>query len=208
MIARARNRLGREDGFTIVECLVAAIILALGSLAVFMTFVAAIHNVGRSREDQYGVSIAQREMEWVRAHSFATIATAGKPSLAKSVSEERSPLDRVLPGQTEFSVNRNENRGNTTSFKSTMKFVDEVSGGFSTSKEVKYLAGSKNATQVQATVYRFVLCEEAVLPANCNLKRVVIDVVPKINKAEGTFQRNYYELQSTIVNPVVRKKAT
>jgi prepilin-type N-terminal cleavage/methylation domain-containing protein len=209
MITAIRRRASREEGFTIVECLVAAIILAVGSLAVFTTFVSAIHNVQRSRENQFGVSVAQREMEWVRAHKFSEIGFTGTPPKASSSTEERNPLTRVLPGQTEFSVNRAENIGNTTTFKNKMTFVDGVSSGFALSKEAKFLEGTGSNKEVQATVYRFVLCEESgVLPANCQAKRVVIDVVPKIQTDVKTFQRNYYELQSTIINPVVRKKSS
>jgi hypothetical protein len=55
---------------------------------------------------------------------------------------------------------------------------------------------------VQATVYRFVLCEEEeILATGCQAKRIVIDVVPKLTTNEHSYQRNYYELQSTILNP-------
>jgi Tfp pilus assembly protein PilV len=201
MIARLRQRMGREEGFTIVEALVAALVLTIGSLAVAMTFIAAIHNVQRSRESQFGISVAQREMEWVRSHDFADVALSATPAAPSDIRDELSPLDRVLPGQASFSVNRKETQANTTAFQNAMPFVDDIAGGFSNTKEVRYLEGADEGTQVQATVYRFVLCEEQVLPSNCDSKRIVIDVVPKVNAIERGRQRNYYELQSTIVNP-------
>jgi type II secretory pathway pseudopilin PulG len=203
VIELVRNRLAREDGFTIVEVLVAAFILVLGSLAVFMTFVAGIHNVQRSREEQYGVNVAQREMEWVRAHAFAEVGLSGGAPSAEP-GNAKSPLKRVLTG-SKFLVKRAEAGDSSPALKNQMEFVDDVSGGFPVSKEVKFVEGSGEDQQVQATVYRFVLCEEAgVLPQNCQAKRVVIDVVPKIGKTEGnSYQRNYYELQSTIINPAV-----
>jgi type II secretory pathway pseudopilin PulG len=211
MIERVRKRIAAEEGFTILECLVAAIILTLGSLAVFMTFIAAIHNVKRSTETQFGISVAQREMEWVRAHPFEDIALDAIPAAAGNpTTEELNPLDRVLPGQAEFSVDREQSLANTTgNFSNTMPFVDDIAGGFSNSKPVKYLEGSRGAEQVQATVYRFVLCEEKeVLATNCDKKRIVIDVVPKLNITEHNRQRNYYELQSTIINPAKRSAGT
>jgi Tfp pilus assembly protein PilV len=199
-----RNRLGREDGFTIVEALVAAFILTLGSLAVFMTFVAAIHNVERSKESQFGISVAQREMEWVRAHSFASVATTGAAPTPEP-SNSKSPLYRVTStsGGSKFLVKRSEAGSPSPALANQMTFVSGVSGGFPISKEVKYVEGTKADQQVQATVYRFVLCEEEVAAAQCKSKRIVIDVVPKLATVENRYQRNYYELQSTILNPTV-----
>lgn len=196
--------MGREEGFTIVEALVAALVLTIGAMAVALTFVSAIHNVQRSRESQFGISIAQREMEWVRAHDFADIALSATPAAPTDLRDELNPLIRVLPGQASFSVNRKETQANTSTFKEAMPIVDGIASGFSNTKEVEFLEGDDEDTQVQATVYRFVLCEEQeVLPANCDAKRIVIDVVPKVNAIERGRQRNYYELQSTIVNPEV-----
>jgi type II secretory pathway pseudopilin PulG len=202
MSRRQRDRLRRDDGFTIVEALVAAFILTLGSLAVFMTFVAAIHNVQRSKESQFGIGVAQREMEWVRAHPFADVATSGVAPTAEP-SNTRSPLNRVLSGGSKFLVARSEAGSLTPKVKNQMTFVDGASGGFPISKEVKFVEGTKTDKQVQATVYRFVLCEEEILPANCRAKRVVIDVVPKLQANEHKYQRNYFELQSTMLNPTV-----
>jgi Tfp pilus assembly protein PilV len=208
MTSRLRQRLGREEGFTIVEALVAALVLTIGAMAVALTFVSAIHNVQHSRESQFGISIAQREMEWVRAHDFANVALTTTPAAATDLRDELNPLIRVLPGQSSFSVNRKETQANTATFREAMPFVDDIAGGFSNTKEVKFLAGDNEDDQVQATVYRFVLCEEEVLPTNCEKKRIVIDVVPKVNAIERGRQRNYYELQSTIVNPEVFGKVT
>ena len=203
MSAWLPNRLRREDGFTIVEALVAAFILTLGSLAVFMTFVAAIHNVQRSKESQFGISVAQREMEWVRAHSFATVGTTGAAPVAEP-SNPKSPLYRVRSGGAKFLIKRSEASSPSPLRLNEKPWVNGVTGGFPISKEVKFVEGTKTDKQVQATVYRFVLCEEDPVPATgCQAKRIVIDVVPKLATLENSYQRNYYELQSTILNPAV-----
>lgn len=202
MNRRLRERLRRDEGFTIVEALVAAFILTLGSLAVFMTFVAAIHNVQRSKESQFGISVAQREMEWVRAHPFTAVATSGAAPTAEP-SNAGSPLNRVVGGGSKFLVKRSEAGSASPLSSNQMSFVDQVSGGFPVSKEVKFVEGTKTDQQVQATVYRFVLCEEEDSPTQCQAKRIVIDVVPKLQTTEKSYQRNYYELQSTILNPAV-----
>jgi Tfp pilus assembly protein PilV len=202
MTARLRDRLADEGGFTIIEGLVAAFILTLGALAVFMTFVAAIHGVQRSKEAQFGISVAQREMEWVRSHSFADIAINGGAPTAEPTNTS-SPLNRVVSGGSKFLVKRSEAGEASPSLNNQMPFVDGGSEGFALSKEVKFVEGTKDNQQVQATVYRFVLCEENVEPALCQSKRVVIDVVPKLRSAGTAYQRKYYELQSTIINPSV-----
>ncbi len=202
MNGRLRERLHRDDGFTIIEALVAAFILTLGSLAVFMTFVAAIHGVQLSKESQFGIAVAQREMEWVRAHPFAAVATAGAAPTAEP-SSATSPLNRVVSGGAKFLIKRSEAGSSSPRLNNEMPFVDQVSGGFPVSKEVKFVEGTKTDKQVQATVYRFVLCEEELSPTQCQAKRIVIDVVPKLQFNEHDYQRNYYELQSTILNPAV-----
>jgi type II secretory pathway pseudopilin PulG len=202
MRRRLRDRLRPEDGFTIVEALVAAFILTLGSLAVFMTFLAAIHGVQGSKESQFGIAVAQREMEWVRAHSFATVATSGTGPVAEP-SNTTSPLYRVRSGGAKFLVKRSEAGSPSPLLRNQMPFVDGVSGGFPVSKEVKFVEGTKTDKQVQATVYRFVLCEEELSPTQCQAKRVVIDVVPKLSSSGHNYQRNYYELQATVLNPAV-----
>ena len=191
-----------EDGFTIVEVLVAGIVLVLGSLAVFMTFASAIHNVQRSRETQIGISVAQREMERIRVIPYASVAlsTTPTPLTAKEKTEkteQSEPRFRVrLEPVTEFDLQR-------PTAKEEWRPVMTAAGGLvkSESKGTEKVTAS-DGTEVE--VFRYVTCEEAGKTySNCQAKRVVIDVIP-IGKANlgPAYKHGYYELQSTLVNPL------
>ncbi len=91
----------RQDGFTVIEVLVASFILVLGALAVFMTFSAAVRNVQRGKETQVGLSVAQREMEKIRSLPYEKIALKTTPV---NSTETTNPNNRVS-GST-FNLNR------------------------------------------------------------------------------------------------------
>lgn len=184
-----------EDGFTIVEILVAAIILVLGALAVFMTFSAAVHNVQRGREEQGEISVAQREMEKVRGMSYEKIALKTAPTTSAIPTE---------PGYRVSGSTFNLNRTGTASYAPLV---------IASSGEVQPKGAAFTVGGVSVTVYRYVVWRKDT--AYCatgtngtketcingqNYKRVIIDVVP--TKTGNTVTaRPYYELQSDFVDP-------
>lgn len=103
-LARMCRRLEAEDGFTIVEVLVAAVVLALGAAAVLMTLVAGIRDVQRGKQTQVAVKIAQREMEKVRSLGFKEVSMTALP--AKDGSQQESPAYRLSGAGTEFDLVR------------------------------------------------------------------------------------------------------
>jgi prepilin-type N-terminal cleavage/methylation domain-containing protein len=177
LIRAIRGRLPAEDGFSIIEVLVASIILVVGAMAVFMALATSIHGVQRSKEIQQGVSVAQREMEWIRAQTFEHIGLTG--NLTK-LTDTSSPLNRVSSGGNEFNVKRS---GTTTN-------LPLVTNGTLTNK----VENVRSADGTTMTVYRFVVCEEAA----CNSKRVIVDVQTTPTSMQGTYKHGYYELQSTV----------
>src|ERR1700742_4994489 len=97
---------GGEEGFTIIEVLVAAFVLVLASMAVFMGFAGAIHGIQRGREMQQGVSVAQREMERIRVEEFDNIGLTSTTVTPAPASESKNPNSRVAPGGGEFNLSR------------------------------------------------------------------------------------------------------
>jgi Tfp pilus assembly protein PilV len=168
-----------EDGFTIVEILVAAFIVVVGALAVFMSIATSIRGVQRSKEVQQGVSVAQREMERVRSEPFANI---GLPAKLTRVAESTSPLSRVSTSGTEFNVTRS----------GTAKNLPLIVNGTLANK----VEGVRSSDGTEATVYRFVVCEETA--SECLSKRIIIDVQTTPQKNQYTYKHGYYELQSTV----------
>lgn len=174
-----------EEGFTIIEVLVAAFILVLGSLAIFMTFAAAIHNVHRSQQTQASISVAQRELEKIRAMDYVTIGMERRLTVQ---ADQELPESRIQG--IKFNVDRAANSADG-------EFKPMILGSIPT---FSTRVGSPEGTLM--SVYRFVLCEEDVVePEPCHAKRIVIDVRPEPQPNEGGRRPNYYELQSTIVEP-------
>jgi type II secretory pathway pseudopilin PulG len=174
---------GGEDGFTIIEVLVAAIVLVLGALAVFMTFTAALHNVQRGKEMQQGVSVAQREMERMRIEPYSSLAMKANPG---SLGQSSDPRSRIVGEEfeTDRAARAKPLEMNVASTGSIEPETPEVS--------------SPDGTKVK--VFRFVLCEPDESEA-CAAKRLVVDVLPLAAPNEHGYQHSYYELQSTVVNP-------
>jgi type II secretory pathway pseudopilin PulG len=181
-VKRLREITSREDGFTIIEILIAAFILVLGALAVFMTFASAVHNIQRGREQQVGVSVAQREMEKVRVLPFDSVGLSSTPTFS---------ADPKNPG------NRVSGSGSSTQF-------DLIRGGATENRKIRtggsvvpVSTGVRSPDGTEATVYRFVTCEEEA----CLAKRVVIDVLPVTKGNLAGYRHSYYELQTTLVDP-------
>lgn len=175
-----------EEGFTIIEVLVAAFILVLGALAVFMAFAAGVHNIQRSRETQIGVSVAQREMERVRVTGYDEVGTTTLPAFSATT---------TLP----------ENRITTVSSKQYFNLKRSGTAEPRLLLEGKLEAKTENVKSTDGTVvtvYRFITCEETEGTAtSCRSKRAVIDVLPAEKANQGSYRHSYYELQSTIVDP-------
>lgn len=188
LLSRAGAPAG-EDGFTIIEVLVAAFILVLAAMAVFTGFAGAIHGIQRSREMQQGVSVAQREMERIRIMEFGEVALTAAPEPALS-GGTKNPFTRVSS-----SGGFNLNRSGAPDYK---PFVTSPTGMEVEKPGVPSVGGS------EMNVYRFVVCEQEVegeLETICVAKRIIVDVVPVPADNQSGYQHSYYELQSTIVDP-------
>lgn len=204
------RRLSRgEDGFTMIEVLVAAMILVAGSFAVLMTFVMGIHNVERGKNTQVAVSVAQREMEKIRSLSYdevaltppapATSADAANPDHRVSGSNFYLQRDRTEPaplcvaGSGECSTDA----GRVVEGPSE-SCVDSAEGS-------SFKVGGGSEPAVEGQVYCFVTLKkdtacEAASGKACSFKRVVVDVwLDKLPRE--SFRPSYYELQSDFVEP-------
>jgi Tfp pilus assembly protein PilV len=201
-VARRFQRAREEDGFTIIEVLVAAFILVLGSLAVFLTFAAAIHNVQRGRETQIASSIAQREVEKIRSLPYERVAMTALPTTS---AETANPAKRV--SGSEFALNRAGTElapiaVATTGLCSTAKPC------VNSSPSSSCVGGTSPGTFTNGTAKGSVYCYVATLKDSacevatgktCTFKRIVVAVW--LEKAGNQSSRPaYYELQSNI-NP-------
>ena len=99
-----RRQLAEEGGFTIVEVLVAALILTITALAIATLMNSATHNTFRSEQDQVVVNRLQDEMERIRQLPFNQVALTAKPTSSGQTSD---PGVRVSADGTHFDLNRN-----------------------------------------------------------------------------------------------------
>ncbi len=68
--------MSNNRGFSALEVLVAASIVAVALLAIANMFPTAYQTVDRSGEDTMAVTLAQQRMEWLRNHAYTSAALA------------------------------------------------------------------------------------------------------------------------------------
>jgi prepilin-type N-terminal cleavage/methylation domain-containing protein len=191
-----------EEGFTLIEVLIAAFILVLGSLAIFLTFTAAIHNVQRSRDFQVASSIAQREMEKIHSLPYERVVMTAAP---KTSTETGNPAKRV--SGTEFALNKAGTELAplaiaTTGTCTTEKLCvnnEPASSCVGGSNPGTFANGTaKGSVYCYVTTLKDKPCEEAT-GTTCTYKRVVV-IVWLTKPDNQAIRPAYYELQGNI-NP-------
>lgn len=195
----------REAGFTLIEVLVAAVILALGALAVFGTLSAATRNAQRAQATQVALDKAQEEMEKLHALSYSELALTRTPEhvadtlnpnyriSGRDFAVKREPVSEL----SEMVVNGGPLRGSETG----------IEGGVVVPGPLNFEDGN-----VSGQIYRYILwrndpsCPESEVgtedfcPGDQDYKQLVVAVKlnsPVSQKAET----NYVEVQSQVVNP-------
>src|SRR3954465_14226684 len=98
------GRIVREDGFTIVEVLIAAVILTSPAVASAPLSGSPSHNTFRSEQDQVVVNRLQDELERIRQLPFSQVALTSRPATSNQAG---NPARRVSTDGTHLDLNRN-----------------------------------------------------------------------------------------------------
>lgn len=184
-----------EDGLTIVEVLVASVILVVGSLAVFSIVDAATKTSYRAEQSQVGSNLLQMEVEKIRALPYDRIAMTTSPGGSTNTS---SPLNRVVG--TRFRVNPE-----TPGVLGDMVLQGGTvpgAGKVISNAEVNPGPSPFTVGDVAGNIYRIVVWQgdPACQPPACaSLKRIIV-----IMDFDGTAQggmRPYRELHSEVFDP-------
>ncbi len=180
---------------TIVEVVVAGMILIVGALGVLGLVDAAGHNVFRAEQSQVVANLLQKEMEKLRQVPYGELALTSLPTHA---ADPEDPNSRVA--STNFFYTGRNNTG--------LKPI-VYNGGVSDGETIKGGAVDPGPTSFQVgklkgTVYRYVVwdtCPSALCQDGRHLKRAVVAVRLDTTAAGGT--RRYQEIQGQFVDPEV-----
>jgi len=187
-----------ESGFTIVEVLVAILILAIGAMTTFTLLSAATRNAQRAKASQVALEYAEQELELLRNMENKKLALIAAP---EHESNPLSPNNRITNGT--FALERAPigDYRNLVVNGGSLYGGDEVKGGIVSPGPTPFASGD-----VSGEVYRYIVwrndekCSESACPGKQDYKQIVVAVkldAPPSQVAE----RGYFEVQSNFVSP-------
>jgi type II secretory pathway pseudopilin PulG len=191
------RRAPREEGFTIIEMLVAALILTIGALTAFGLLTAAAKNTQRGKATQVALDRAQQELEILRSLSNEELAMKDIPS---HIPNPLEPSYRVSGDR--FALTREPVRDYATMVVDgdrldTGGFVE---GGVIDPGPIPFSSGD-----VSGKIFRYVVwrnderCGTA-CPRTQDYKQIIVAV--KLDKPPSeAAERGYVEVQSNFVDP-------
>jgi hypothetical protein len=191
--AAAARRGGREDGLSVIEVVIAGLILTIGSLGVLGMVDASSRNTFRVEQRQVVSNVLQREMEQVKELAYEEIALTEAPA---AESGENNPNSRVEG--TAFHTNRNGTGLKPLVYNGGTANGETISGGTVDPGPTPFAV-----EDVRGTVYRYVVwdnCPDSLCTDEELLKRVVV-AVKLDSTASGGADRRYQEIQGQVVDP-------
>lgn len=192
LLTRARSVSADERGFTVVEGVIAALILVIGALATLQVFDTGTRNTYRAEQSQVVVNRLQAELEEIKALPYDQIAMTGNPG---SVVETNDPRWRV--SGVNFALNRDN-----TDFRQmvvngdTLSSGEVVGGGLVAPGPEPFDTGD-----VSGEIYRFVTWAPSPC-AGCGtqtMKRIV--VAAKLDGGGAISGRQFQEVHTDVSDP-------
>jgi len=175
----------REAGFSLVEVVIASLLLVLAAGAAFGVLGAATKNAHRAKGTQVALDRAQAEMEELRRLEYGSLALARLPEAS---ADRLDPNSRVRNG--EFALERDP----------PGEYAPLVVKDGALEPEYRFPAPGEERGGISGTVYRYVVEREE--PGcdgeSCEYKQVVVAV-----KLDGGAlgERGYVEVQSKFSAP-------
>lgn len=200
-----------QDGFTLIEVLVAALILVMAAMAVFGVLAAATRNAQRAQATQVALDKAQEEIE--KLHSIPY----------KELALEKAPLPSSKPLNPNYRVSGNEFAVRREPLGETAEMVVAGTyerGGAEIVGHIKPGPIRFEEGNVSGKLYRYVVwrndptCPESetnlaedFCPGHQDYKQIIVAAqldTPGNEHAE----HNYVEVQSQVVNPEAKAQRT
>jgi type II secretory pathway pseudopilin PulG len=181
-----------ESGLTMVEVLVAAVVLVMGAAAAFGVLGAATKNAQRAKATQVALDLAQEEMERLHSIPYEEIAVNSMPLASTN---EKSPNSRIT-GST-FALRRSPKGA---------YFPLDVNAEKGFSPESEFVTGNTEQGGIKGTIYRYVVwrndpsCSEEICKGEDDYKQIVVAVKPDRTVNQGG-EAGYVEVQSAVIAP-------
>jgi hypothetical protein len=178
---------------TIVEVLVAGMILVLGALGVLGIVDAQSHNTFRAEQSQAVANVMQREMEKLRQLPYNELALETLPVHA---GEAEDPDSRIA-STSYFYTGRDETGLKPLVYDGSTNGTETIEGGAVEPGPTPFQVG-----KVNGQIHRYVVwdtCPSSLCTDGKHLKRAVIVATLDQTAAGGT--RRYQEIQGQFVDP-------
>lgn len=188
----------KEAGFTIIEVLVAIVILVVGALTTFSLLSAANRNTDRAKESQVALDLAQQELEALRSLKNSELALTSTPPHS---SDPLEPDYRVSGGK--FAVIR-QPLGSYRKLVVEGGEIEGESGEVVKGAVVKPSESFENG-DVKGTIHRYVVWANdtacgSECPTSQDFKQIVV-AVKLDTPGNQAGERGYVEAQSDFVDP-------
>jgi prepilin-type N-terminal cleavage/methylation domain-containing protein len=187
-----------ESGFTMVEVLVAMVILAIGAMTTFSLLTAATRNAQRAKGSQVALEYAEQELEFLRSLQDKSLALTAAPPHA---SQALSPDYRVSNGTFALTRQPVGNYQNLVVNGGSLYGGGEIAGGIISPGPTPFTSGD-----VKGKVYRYIVwrndpkCSETSCPGKQDYKQIVVAVKLDV-PANQAAETGYYEVQSNFIDP-------
>jgi hypothetical protein len=186
----------RQDGISMIEVMVAALVLTLGALATLGLVSSQAHNTYRGEQSQVVSNRLQGEMEKITQLPYSQIAMTALPADTIDTSDPRWRMSG-----SSYSTAQNGTQLRPVVVNGSSLYAGgTVSGGVVSPTPQTFSSGN-----VSGTIYRNVVWEDdpSCPPASCpgtqDLKRVTVAI--RLNSSTVGGVRHYQELQSQIADP-------
>jgi hypothetical protein len=195
-----------EDGFTLIEVLVAAIILVMAATAVFGVLTAATRNAQRAQATQVALDKAQEEIEKLHSIPYDELALKTTPGHVTAplnpnyrVSGANFALKREPLGElAEMVVNGRELYGGGEVKGSVLPGPIKFQEGNVRGKLYRYIVWRDDPTCPASEIGTEDFC-----PGPQDYKQIIV-AAQLDTPGNESFERNYVEVQSQVANPDTR----
>ncbi|HEY0318185.1 MAG TPA: prepilin-type N-terminal cleavage/methylation domain-containing protein [Solirubrobacterales bacterium] len=186
-----------QGGFTVIEVLVAVLILAIGAMTTFALLSAATRNGQRAKATQVALEFAEQELEFLRSVESKKLALTATPPPSTN---PLSPNFRVSEGRFALTRQPVGNYRNLVYNTSSLEGGGEVKEGVVNPGPEPFTNGD-----VSGNVYRYVVWRNdegcgAACPGRQDYKQIVVAV--KLNTIPSQpAETGYVEVQSNFIDP-------